>query len=82
MLKPNFGGAEQNRTDDPHNAIVVLYQLSYDPTKGEIMQRKPPAVNPLSRCETGLFQAECLPTILGDHALMPGRIPDDFHIGL
>jgi hypothetical protein len=27
------GGAEGIRTPDPHNAIVVLYQLSYDPTK-------------------------------------------------
>lgn len=27
-----FGGAEGTRTPDPHNAIVVLYQLSYDPT--------------------------------------------------
>ena len=32
----NFGsalnlGAEGIRTPDPHNAIVVLYQLSYDP---------------------------------------------------
>ncbi len=26
-----FGGAEGSRTPDPHNAIVVLYQLSYDP---------------------------------------------------
>ena len=26
-----FGGAEGTRTPDPHNAIVVLYQLSYDP---------------------------------------------------
>ena len=25
------GGAEGSRTPDPHNAIVVLYQLSYDP---------------------------------------------------
>ncbi len=25
------GGAEGARTPDPHNAIVVLYQLSYDP---------------------------------------------------
>jgi hypothetical protein len=25
------GGAEGIRTHDPHNAIVVLYQLSYDP---------------------------------------------------
>ena len=27
------GGAEGSRTPDPHNAIVVLYQLSYDPTQ-------------------------------------------------
>jgi hypothetical protein len=26
------GGAEGIRTPDPHNAIVVLYQLSYDPS--------------------------------------------------
>ncbi len=25
------GGRERDRTDDPHNAIVVLYQLSYAP---------------------------------------------------
>ncbi len=33
MIQPeNFnGGAEGIRTPDPHNAIVVLYQLSYDP---------------------------------------------------
>ena len=28
---PEDGGAEGIRTPDPHNAIVVLYQLSYDP---------------------------------------------------
>jgi len=28
---PKNGGAEGARTPDPHNAIVVLYQLSYDP---------------------------------------------------
>ena len=28
---PVGGGAEGIRTPDPHNAIVVLYQLSYDP---------------------------------------------------
>lgn len=28
---PAGGGAEGIRTPDPHNAIVVLYQLSYDP---------------------------------------------------
>ena len=27
------GGAEESRTPDPHNAIVVLYQLSYDPSQ-------------------------------------------------
>ena len=27
------GGADKIRTCDPHNAIVVLYQLSYDPTQ-------------------------------------------------
>ena len=27
------GGAEGIRTPDPHNAIVVLYQLSYDPVQ-------------------------------------------------
>lgn len=27
------GGAEGSRTPDPHNAIVVLYQLSYDPSQ-------------------------------------------------
>ena len=30
------GGAEGIRTPDPHNAIVVLYQLSYDPIQGPI----------------------------------------------
>jgi hypothetical protein len=29
------GGAERVRTDDPHNAIVVLYQLSYDPNQSD-----------------------------------------------
>ena len=27
------GGADRSRTCDPHNAIVVLYQLSYDPNR-------------------------------------------------
>ena len=29
------GGAEGIRTPDPHNAIVVLYQLSYDPDRSD-----------------------------------------------
>ena len=31
LLREKTGGAEGIRTPDPHNAIVVLYQLSYDP---------------------------------------------------
>ena len=31
LLRAKDGGAEGIRTPDPHNAIVVLYQLSYDP---------------------------------------------------
>ena len=27
------GGADRDRTDDLHNAIVALYQLSYNPIK-------------------------------------------------
>lgn len=27
------GGAEGTRTPYPHNAIVVLYQMSYDPER-------------------------------------------------
>src|SRR5579859_2039621 len=32
-LRAKTGGAEGIRTPDPHNAIVVLYQLSYDPSQ-------------------------------------------------
>ena len=32
-LKTLGCGAEGSRTPDPHNAIVVLYQLSYDPIR-------------------------------------------------
>ena len=34
-MKKKAGGAEGIRTPDPHNAIVVLYQLSYDPSQME-----------------------------------------------
>ena len=34
-LREKAGGAEGIRTPDPHNAIVVLYQLSYDPSQKE-----------------------------------------------
>ena len=37
------GGAEEIRTPDPHNAIVVLYQLSYDP-----IQKRPESSDVLS----------------------------------
>ena len=37
------GGAEGIRTPDPHNAIVVLYQLSYDPIRSgsETVETRP-----------------------------------------
>lgn len=37
------GGAEGIRTPDPHNAIVVLYQLSYDPIEvaGNVVGYRP-----------------------------------------
>jgi hypothetical protein len=31
ILLLNFNGDKEARTPDPYNAIVVLYQLSYDP---------------------------------------------------
>ena len=33
------GGAEGIRTPDPHNAIVVLYQLSYDPIQSRYLPK-------------------------------------------
>ena len=35
------GGAEGIRTPDPHNAIVVLYQLSYDPIQSDAQSKFP-----------------------------------------
>jgi hypothetical protein len=35
------GGADRSRTCDPHNAIVVLYQLSYDPIRNAKILRNP-----------------------------------------
>ena len=35
VIDAEAGGAEGIRTPDPHNAIVVLYQLSYDPSQME-----------------------------------------------
>jgi hypothetical protein len=45
------GGAEEIRTPDPHNAIVVLYQLSYDPIQKAGHQSKfsPPQVKAFRR---------------------------------
>jgi hypothetical protein len=42
LLRAKTGGAEGIRTPDPHNAIVVLYQLSYDPIQsGENLRTHP-----------------------------------------
>ena len=39
--QPGDGGAEGIRTPDPHNAIVVLYQLSYDPIRNGSQSKLP-----------------------------------------
>ena len=41
-LRAKTGGAEGIRTPDPHNAIVVLYQLSYDPIRNGTQSKSPP----------------------------------------
>ena len=41
VLTKEDGGAEGIRTPDPHNAIVVLYQLSYDPIQSAGQIRMP-----------------------------------------
>ncbi|MFM1769961.1 MAG: hypothetical protein RJA22_2490 [Verrucomicrobiota bacterium] len=42
LLGLSDGGAEGIRTPDPHNAIVVLYQLSYDPIRKRDRHRREP----------------------------------------
>lgn len=39
LIEKKVGGAEGIRTPDPHNAIVVLYQLSYDPNRAAKLRR-------------------------------------------
>jgi hypothetical protein len=39
------GGADRDRTCDPHNAIVVLYQLSYDPILAARTYECPPCLS-------------------------------------
>ena len=36
-----IGGADRDRTDDLHNAIVALFQLSYGPVKFFSSERLP-----------------------------------------
>jgi hypothetical protein len=45
------GGAEGIRTPDPHNAIVVLYQLSYDPIQSEECKAPAAVVKTFPRIE-------------------------------
>ena len=46
ILSRLFGGDDRVRTDDPHNAIVVLFQLSYIPVKDSfITPHRPTCVN-------------------------------------
>src|SRR5580698_273963 len=78
-LRAKDGGAEGIRTPDPHNAIVVLYQLSYDPIRsGETLKTLRRFVKTNCGC---LFQTENLAAILGDHGLMPRRVPNNLDDG-
>lgn len=45
------GGAEGIRTPDPHNAIVVLYQLSYDPDRAEHNLMRSAGMSKLFGCD-------------------------------
>ena len=49
-LPAKTGGAEGIRTPDPHNAIVVLYQLSYDPIRAAPEFRMSDALVKTFRC--------------------------------
>ena len=51
--KGKAGGAEGIRTPDPHNAIVVLYQLSYDPSQMSAQFRR-------ERLKVKRFWRDCL----------------------
>ena len=46
-LEAKAGGADRVRTCDPHNAIVVLYQLSYDPIQSSRNLKSPPRLSKL-----------------------------------
>lgn len=52
---PADGGAEEDRTPDPHNAIVVLYQLSYDPIRVRFVARYAFLLATLPGLEPGLL---------------------------
>ena len=70
------GGAEGIRTPDPHNAIVVLYQLSYDPG-----QCAPKSKVLRSFVKNNLIvQSKLNPARWSNHRLMPGRIPHDIDL--
>jgi ABC-2 type transport system ATP-binding protein len=86
LKKKKAGGAEGIRTPDPHNAIVVLYQLSYDPSLLE-MERQfrcrsrkvkrfaPCAMRPI-RSSCGLRNHPALPREIEQ----PARIHHRLHV--
>ena len=55
------GGADQVRTDDPHNAIVVLYQLSYDPIQDDFTVRRKRIIVNLMSTESGVIKTFLFP---------------------
>jgi hypothetical protein len=60
------GGAEGIRTPDPHNAIVVLYQLSYDPIRSD---RESRSLLLFVKEKTPPF-----PSLNGRHLIMNSRV--------
>lgn len=66
------GGAEEIRTPDPHNAIVVLYQLSYDPIPaGDATVGDRPTVSKSFRARFGFAGCAAAPSF----AACPPRCP-------
>ena len=54
-IETEDGGAEGIRTPDPHNAIVVLYQLSYDPIHCSVIFGENPPWRKIKVRESGAF---------------------------
>jgi hypothetical protein len=61
LLDLTDGGAGRVRTCDPHNAIVVLYQLSYDPNHGTVEPKDKYPVTVVKLFKPPSYLANCRP---------------------